>query len=123
MFNRLTATILELNHDDTTGTTQEVATKRNQFVCSVLLVVYFVSSWFKSLKLPNFLGEPWRPWRFIFFSATMAGAIYPFPLSRCFPAFALFSMNSIIFPATSTPVDFSIPSRPGDEFTSITTAP
>ena len=36
---------------------------------------------------------------------------------------AAFSMKSMTMSATGLPDDFSIPSKPGDEFTSITTGP
>src|SRR6056297_2765022 len=48
---------------------------------------------------------------------------YPFPLVRVLPASAFFSMKPMIMPATSLPVAVSMPSRPGEELTSITRGP
>ena len=48
---------------------------------------------------------------------------YPFPLVRVLPAFALSSINLIISPATSLPVAVSMPSSPGELFTSMMTGP
>src|SRR6056297_3838224 len=48
---------------------------------------------------------------------------YPFPLVRVLPVSAFFSMKPMIMPATSLPVAVSMPSRPGEELTSITRGP
>ena len=52
-----------------------------------------------------------------------ASTRYPFPFVFVLSGFAFFSMNSMMSPATSTPVAVSTPSRPGEELTSITTGP
>lgn len=47
----------------------------------------------------------------------------PLPFVLVLPGFAWLARKSTIRPAMSIPVAFSTPSRPGDEFTSITTGP
>ena len=49
--------------------------------------------------------------------------IQPLPRVRVRPAGRVFSMNSMIVPATSLPVAVSMPSSPGEELTSMTTGP
>ena len=53
----------------------------------------------------------------------LIGQYQPRPRVRVFPTLAFFSRNSMIMPATFLPVAFSMPSRPGEELTSITTGP
>ena len=50
-------------------------------------------------------------------------APYPAPFVFVAFGFALVSNSSMILPATSMPVAFSTPSKPGEELTSITTGP
>ena len=56
-------------------------------------------------------------------SAMRRGEDHPCPLVLVFPSLARFSMNSMIIPAISLPVAFSIPSSPGEELTSMITGP
>ena len=50
-------------------------------------------------------------------------ARYPLPLVLVLPSLAFSSMNSMILPAMSLPLAFSIPSSPGELFTSMITGP
>ena len=55
--------------------------------------------------------------------ATRSLAHHPSPRVLVLLGAAFFSRNSMIMPAISLPVAVSIPSRPGVEFTSMTTGP